>query len=361
MPLRRSSWCRRPYSGCTWSRGRSGATSRRRSNAASSTLRTVAQSSPAVAARPTYLVTTPLEIPSAAAICWCDILASSFKRNTSFILRILILGTGTLSPDKCWERTRSVAICVTSFRCCTTPFRYRDRRFRHRDRRFRWRPKSVTIDRNGWSRWTGMTGHDRPESLVTIDRNTHRDIVQRRDEHDVVLVAVFVDTVANVADTRTVLQGKVVDVIVGDEQAWLLSEQIVDGLVQRVARAQPTGIACVFRPRATAEIVNADLSVLEVVVASRQLKFFVQVLRECNIVMRPNLVHHRVFDVRAHNAAAVPAAECGGLQDRMHNQLVLLRITKHPLRLVQVIDAVTVQHGLHKLDQCRVGDRKSVV
>src|SRR5471030_1457059 len=173
MPLRRSSWCRRPYSGCTWSRGRSGATSRRRSNAASSTLRTVAQSSPAVAARPTYLVTTPLEIPSAAAICWCDILASSFKRNTSFILRILILGTGTLSPDKCWERTRSVAICVTSFRCCTTPFRYRDRRFRHRDRRFRWRPKSVTIDRNGWSRWTGMTGHDRPESLVTIDRNTH--------------------------------------------------------------------------------------------------------------------------------------------------------------------------------------------
>src|SRR5471032_3199871 len=172
MPLRRSSWCRRPYSGCTWSRGRSGATNRRRSNAASSTLRTVAQSSPAVAAKPTYLVTTPLEMPSAAAICWCDILASSFKRNTSFILRILILGTGTLSPDKCWERTRSVAICVTSFRCCTTPFRYRDRRFRHRDRRFRWRPKSVTIDRNGWSRWTGMTGHDRPESLVTIDRNT---------------------------------------------------------------------------------------------------------------------------------------------------------------------------------------------
>ncbi|MGK5048653.1 hypothetical protein ACQ4WP_22575, partial [Janthinobacterium sp. GB4P2] len=39
--------------------------------------------------------------------------------------------------------------------------------------RFRWRPKSVTIDRNGWSRWTEMTGHDRPESLVTIDRNTH--------------------------------------------------------------------------------------------------------------------------------------------------------------------------------------------
>jgi hypothetical protein len=27
-------------------------------------------------------------------------LAPSFKRNTSFILRKLILGTGTLSPDK---------------------------------------------------------------------------------------------------------------------------------------------------------------------------------------------------------------------------------------------------------------------
>jgi hypothetical protein len=49
---------------------------------------------------PTYLVTTPFEIPSAVAICWCDSLASSFKRNTSFILRILILDTGTLSPDK---------------------------------------------------------------------------------------------------------------------------------------------------------------------------------------------------------------------------------------------------------------------
>jgi len=39
-------------------------------------------------------------MPSAPAICWCDILASNFKRNTSFILRILILDTGTLSPDK---------------------------------------------------------------------------------------------------------------------------------------------------------------------------------------------------------------------------------------------------------------------
>ena len=41
-----------------------------------------------------------VDIPSAAAICWCDILASNFRRNTSFILRILILDTGTLSPDK---------------------------------------------------------------------------------------------------------------------------------------------------------------------------------------------------------------------------------------------------------------------
>jgi hypothetical protein len=42
-------------------------------------------------------------------------LAVSFKRSTSFILRILILGTGTLSPDKSWKRTRSVALCVTLF------------------------------------------------------------------------------------------------------------------------------------------------------------------------------------------------------------------------------------------------------
>ncbi|MHB1655040.1 MAG: hypothetical protein ACYCSZ_01560 [Burkholderiales bacterium] len=35
-----------------------------------------------------------------AATCWCDSPASSFKRNTSLILRIVILGTGTLSPDK---------------------------------------------------------------------------------------------------------------------------------------------------------------------------------------------------------------------------------------------------------------------
>ena len=34
------------------------------------------------------------------AIFWCDSLASNFKRNTSFTLRIVILGTGTLSPDK---------------------------------------------------------------------------------------------------------------------------------------------------------------------------------------------------------------------------------------------------------------------
>jgi hypothetical protein len=33
-------------------------------------------------------------------------------------------------------------------------------------------PKSVTIDRNGRSRWTGLTGHDRPESAVTLVRNT---------------------------------------------------------------------------------------------------------------------------------------------------------------------------------------------
>jgi hypothetical protein len=33
--------------------------------------------------------------------------------------------------------------------------------------------KSVTIDRNGWSRCAGMTGHDIPEWAVTMGRNTH--------------------------------------------------------------------------------------------------------------------------------------------------------------------------------------------
>ena len=53
-----------------------------------------------VPANPTYLVTTPFEIPSTAAICSCESPASSFKRNTSFILRIVIFGAGMLSPDK---------------------------------------------------------------------------------------------------------------------------------------------------------------------------------------------------------------------------------------------------------------------
>jgi hypothetical protein len=46
------------------------------------------------------VILAELGIGVGVAIRWCDSLASSFKRNTSFILRILILGTGTLSPDK---------------------------------------------------------------------------------------------------------------------------------------------------------------------------------------------------------------------------------------------------------------------
>jgi hypothetical protein len=33
--------------------------------------------------------------------------------------------------------------------------------------------KSVTISRNGRSRSAEITGHDRPEWAVTMDRNTH--------------------------------------------------------------------------------------------------------------------------------------------------------------------------------------------
>ena len=40
--------------------------------------------------------------------------------------------------------------------------------------------KLGTIDRNGWARWTGMAGHDGPESVGTMDRNTHRDVYADR-------------------------------------------------------------------------------------------------------------------------------------------------------------------------------------
>ena len=34
--------------------------------------------------------------------------------------------------------------------------------------------KLGTMDRNGWARWTGIAGHDGPESVGTMDRNTQR-------------------------------------------------------------------------------------------------------------------------------------------------------------------------------------------
>jgi len=33
--------------------------------------------------------------------------------------------------------------------------------------------KLGTMDRNGWARWTGIAGRDGPDSVGTMDRNTH--------------------------------------------------------------------------------------------------------------------------------------------------------------------------------------------
>ena len=46
---------------------------------------TVSQSSSAALARLTYLATTPLEMPSEAAMCWCEWWSSSLRRRTSLI------------------------------------------------------------------------------------------------------------------------------------------------------------------------------------------------------------------------------------------------------------------------------------
>ena len=59
------------------------------------------QSRPATAARLTYLATTPLEMPSGAAMRSCESWASSFRRRTSLILRIVILRiSGMPAPAK---------------------------------------------------------------------------------------------------------------------------------------------------------------------------------------------------------------------------------------------------------------------
>src|SRR5690606_19940633 len=93
---------------------------------------------PAAAARPTYLVTTPLDKPSDAAICSCESLASSFRRKTSLILRIVIDWAGMLTPEKKAAREPArLPICATPSHRGITSFRYRDRPFRYRDRRFR--------------------------------------------------------------------------------------------------------------------------------------------------------------------------------------------------------------------------------
>lgn len=52
------------------------------------------------------------------------------KPRCYLILRLLILGAGTLAPVKRWKHTRQVAKCVTPLLRCMAPFRHREHRFR---------------------------------------------------------------------------------------------------------------------------------------------------------------------------------------------------------------------------------------
>jgi hypothetical protein len=71
-----------------------GEASKRRSSVASSMAAMACQSNLAATPRPTYLVTTPLEMPKAVAICWWDSPPSNLRRRASLSLRILILTAG---------------------------------------------------------------------------------------------------------------------------------------------------------------------------------------------------------------------------------------------------------------------------
>ncbi|MGG1951981.1 hypothetical protein [Ralstonia solanacearum] len=65
----------------------------------------LAQSSPAAPAKPRYFVTTPLEMPSDAAIRSCEKPPSNLSRKTSLIMRMFIRCAGMLSPAKAGEHS----------------------------------------------------------------------------------------------------------------------------------------------------------------------------------------------------------------------------------------------------------------
>ena len=110
------------------------------------------QSRRAATARPTYLVTTPLEMPKAVAICWCDCWPSNLRRKASLSLRMLILGAGIAVLQKGLTLTRPKYEIHAQHRADVV-----DRRTGHDDRNGRSR------SRNQRSRSTGITGHVAPE------------------------------------------------------------------------------------------------------------------------------------------------------------------------------------------------------
>ena len=117
------------------------------------------QSRRAATARPTYLVTTPLEMPKAVAICWCDCWPSNLRRKASLSLRMLILGAGIAVLQKGLTLTRPKYEIHAQHRADVV-----DRRTGHDDRNGRSR------SRNQRSRSTGITGHVAPEyALRTRD------------------------------------------------------------------------------------------------------------------------------------------------------------------------------------------------
>lgn len=129
-----------------------GAGNKRRSRLASSMAAMAGQSSRAATARPTYLVTTPLGMPNAVAICWCDCWPSNLRRRASLSLRMLILGAGIAVLQKGWTLTRPEYEIHAQHRADVV-----DRRAGHDDRN-RW-----SRSRNQRSRSTGITGHVAPE------------------------------------------------------------------------------------------------------------------------------------------------------------------------------------------------------
>ena len=101
---------------------------RRRSSSPSSISQAIAQSSPAAPASPTYFVTTPLEMPSDAAIRSWEKPPSNLSRKTSLIMRMFIRCAGTRSL---WQKLASIARVVDVMRNASPAVRFVQSRSRN--------------------------------------------------------------------------------------------------------------------------------------------------------------------------------------------------------------------------------------